>query len=229
MEETYEEIVRKWYVKLRGSFTNMLMDRYKDSNMRLADVENIYQNVFIAIHQNLEENRINANCDWRNYIIRVGLNMAGKLYRQEGKVENIPVEDPDEEDAKVAVKLQKINEKLDELNHVVTPDEDPELFKDPEAQALMGEELTHTPEPCATIIRMTYTSDMTDEEIAEELPQYRDNGKPTGVNAKAVKARRWLCMRDFIYRVKLSLFTAGIIDEKPVKPTRNSKKKEDGK
>ena len=42
------------------------------------------------------------------------------------------------------------------------------LYKDPEAQALLGDELTHTPEPCASIIRKTYFSDMTDAEIAEE-------------------------------------------------------------
>ena len=63
MEETYEEIVRKWYMKLRGNFTSILMDRYKKTNMRLADAENIYQDIFIAIHRNIQEVRIGTNCD----------------------------------------------------------------------------------------------------------------------------------------------------------------------
>ena len=48
MAETYEDIVQKWYVRLRGSFTDLLMDRYKTTNMRLADAENIYQDIYIV-------------------------------------------------------------------------------------------------------------------------------------------------------------------------------------
>ena len=55
MAETYEEIVRKWYTMLRGNFTDLLMDRYKNTNMRLADAENIYQDIFVAIHRNMQE------------------------------------------------------------------------------------------------------------------------------------------------------------------------------
>lgn len=219
MEETYEEIVQKWYMRLRGHFTNILMDKYKKTNMRLADVENIYQDVFIAIHQNIEEGRIGTNWDWSNYIIRIGLNLASKKYRIIGRTDSLNESDP-EDSAKLSAKAQKIN---DILKALPTQDGEPTLYKDPEAQALLGDELTHTPEPCASIIRKTYFSDMTDAEIAEELAPYRDNGKPLADNAKAVKARRWLCMRDLVYRVKLALYNAGIIDDKPEKKKRNGK------
>lgn len=33
MAETYEEIVKKWYMKLRGNFMNLMMDKYKNTNM----------------------------------------------------------------------------------------------------------------------------------------------------------------------------------------------------
>ena len=105
----------------------------------------------------------------------------------------------------------------------IPSEEEPELYKDPEAQALLGEELTHTPEPCASIIRKTYFAGMTATEIAEEVSPYRDNGKPLSVNASAVKVRRWLCMQDLVYRVKLALYNAGIINEKPEKKKRNGK------
>lgn len=219
MEETYEEIVRRWYMKLRGNFTHILMDKYKDTNMRLADAENIYQDIFIAIHQNIEQGRIGVNWDWSNYIIRIGLNMASKKYRRIRLHDSLNETHPEDPD-KLSAKSKKITDILKELP---SDEGEPELYKDPEAQALLGEELTHTPEPCASIIRMTYFSDMSDAEIAEEVSPYRDNGKSLSDNAKAVKARRWLCMKDLIYRVKLALYTAGIIDEKPEKKKRNGK------
>ena len=219
MAETYEEIVKKWYTMLRGNFTCLLMDRYKNTNMRLADAENIYQDIFVAIHRNMQEGRIGANWDWRNYIIRVGLNMASKKYRIDGRTDSLDETDP-EDDEKLSAKAQKITDILKELP---TQEGEPILYKDQEAQALLGDELTHTPEPCASIIRKTYFSDMTDAEIAEEVAPYRDNGKPLADNAKAVKARRWLCMRDLVYRVKQALYNAGIIDEKPEKKKRNGK------
>ncbi len=219
MAETYEEIVRKWYTMLRGNFTDLLMDRYKNTNMRLADAENIYQDIFVAIHRNMQEGRIGANWDWSNYIIRIGLNMASKKYRIAGRTDSLDETAP-EDGEKLSAKAQKITDILKELP---TQEGEPNLYKDSEAQALLGDELTHTPEPCASIIRKTYFSDMTDAEIAEEVAPYKDNGKPLADNAKAVKARRWLCMRDFVYRVKLALYNAGIIDEKPEKKKRNGK------
>lgn len=219
MAETYEEIVQKWYMRLRGNFTDILMDRYKKTNMRLADAENIYQDIFIAIHQNLQEGRIGSNWDWSNYIIRIGLNMASKKYRVIGKSDSFDETDP-EDGEKLSAKAQRISEILKELP---TQEGEPELYNDPKAHALLGDELTHTPEPCASIIRKTYFSGMSDAEIAEEVVPYRDNGKPLTDNAKAVKARRWLCMRDLVYRVKLALYNAGIIDEKPEKKKRNEK------
>lgn len=219
MAETYEDIVQKWYVKLRGSFTDLLMDRYKTTNMRLADAENIYQDIFVAIHQNLQEGRIGSNWDWRNYIIRVGLNMASKKYRTIGRTDSIDEIDSEEE-KRLSVRAERIQRVTDLLKEIPAQEE-PELYKDPEAHALLGDELTHTPEPCASIIRKTYFSGMSDAEIAEEVSPYCDNGKPLADNAKAVKARRWLCMRDLVYRVKLALYNAGIINEKPEKRKRN--------
>ncbi|MDE5808260.1 MAG: hypothetical protein K2H76_09090 [Muribaculaceae bacterium] len=219
MTETYEEIVRKWYLKLRGNFTTLIMDKYGYANMSLADVENIYQEIFIAIQRNLEEGRIKDNTDWRRYIVTVGLNMASKEYRHIGKTDSIDETDPEDGE-----KLSSRARRVADLLHAL-PEQDGEepLYKDPEAQALLGEELGHTPEPCASIIRLSYYSDMTDAEIAQAVEPYRSNGKGVATNAKAVKARRWICMQDLVYRVKIALYNAGIIDDKPVKRKRNGK------
>lgn len=219
MAESYEEIVQKWYIKLRKDFTCLLMNRYKTTNMRLADAENIYQDIFIAIHQNLQQGRIGENWNWRNYIIRVGMNMASKRFREIDKM--VYIDEPDADDGeRLSARAQKINEYIDKM---LGQEEDKGIYRDPEARALLGDELNHTPEPCASIIRKTYISGMSDLEIAEELSPYCENGKRLDVNAKAIRARRWLCMRDLIYRVKMALYNAGIIDEKPEKKKRNGK------
>ena len=219
MAETYEEIVQKWYMRLRGDFTDILMDKYKTTNMSRADAENIYQDVFIAIHKNIREGHMREKNDWDRYILTVGLNMASKKYRKTGRIDSI--DEPDSDDkSKLSARAQRITNLLNELSG---QEEEWELYKDPEAQALLGDELIHTPEPCASIIRMTYYEDMSDVEIAKSISPYCNNGKSVADNAKAVKARRWLCMRDLIYRVKLALYHAGIIDDKPEKKKRNGK------
>lgn len=218
MAETYEEIVKKWYLRLRGDFTDVLMQKYRDTDMRLADVENIYQDVFIAIHKNLKEGRIQENTSWEGYIMKVGLNMASKRWRTASR--QISVDEADEDSENRSARAKCIADLL--ITTPVSEDEE-NITNNPEAYAILGEELNHIPETCASIIRMSYYDNMSDTEIAVSIPHYRDNGKSVKENAKAIKARRWLCMRDLIYRVKLSLYTSGIIDEKPEKTKRNGK------
>lgn len=210
MDITYEDIVKKWYLKLRDNFTEVLLDKYKTTNLRRADAENIYQDVFVAIRENLLQGRIRDNTSWATYIMTVGLNMASKQYRKIGKTDS--TDDIDEEET--GDKSSKIMRRIDDMLKSI-PDDEPELYKDPEVQEVLGDELIHTPEPCASIIRLTYYSGLSDAEITEELTNYN--------SVKAVKAKRWQCMRDLVYRVKMALYNAGIIDEKPVKKSRNGK------
>lgn len=80
-------------------------------------------------------------------------------------------------------------------------------------QSLLGNELTHTPEPCASIIKLFYYENMSMEEIAEEIG-YR--------NAQTAKAKKSQCMTDLIKRVTDALNRAGF-DIKPKKRNRNGK------
>lgn len=203
MAETYEDIVRKYYKEMRHGFIDYLMEKYKNSKMRQEDAENIYQDIFIAIQENLLQGRIRENTSWSSYIMTLGLNMASKQYRRIGKTDSTDETSDDDEE-----KQTMVARKVDELIKSMSEDE-PELYNDPEAHAVLGEELTHTPEPCATIIRLTYYSGLSDAEITEEFDRYN--------SAKAVKAKRWQCMKDLIYRVKKALFNAGIIDDRPEK------------
>ena len=202
MEESYEDIVRKWYKKLRPNFIDCLMDKYKGSKMRLEDAENIYQDVFIAIYDNIEKGNIREHTSWSSYIMTIGLNMATKKYRGYNKTVALTEKDSSDDEESSEILAKEVVKEIQKLSS-----EEPELYQDPEAQALLGEELIHTPEPCASIIRYTYFSGLKDKEITEELDKYN--------STQAVKAKRYQCMKDLIYRVKLSLYHAGIIDEKP--------------
>lgn len=203
MAETYEDIVRKYYREMRHNFIDFLMEKYKKSKMRQEDAEDIYQSIFIAIQENLMLGRIKENTSWSSYIMTLGLNMASKHYRKIGKTDSTDECDTDDEG-----KQSKITRRVEELIKSMS-EEEPELYKDPAAQAVLGDELTHTPDPCATIIRLTYYSGLSDAEITEEFDRYN--------STKAVKSKRWQCMKDLIYRVKLALYNAGIIDDKPEK------------
>lgn len=209
MPESYEEIVRKWYDKLRPDFVDLLMSKYKGSKMRLEDAENIYQDIFIAIHDNLEMGRIDESKSWGSYVMRIGLNMASKKYRLIGVSGSIDESGPESGAATSSIP-RKVEEKIRELSG-----DDDTIYKNPEAQAVLGDELTRTPEPCASLIRYHYYGGLKDAEIVEEMPRYG--------SAASVKVTRNRCMKELVYRVKLALYYAGIIDEKPEK---ESKKKE---
>lgn len=196
----YEQIVLQWYERLRHDFIDALMARYKNSKMRMEDAENIYQDVFMAIHDNLAEGRVSDDTAWRSYIMRIGLNMASKKYREISRLDNAQAKEG--EDDSLEGCITKVREMLRQL-----PEEEYNMYTDPDTQAVLGEELMRTPEPCASLIRLHYYAGLKDSEILEEMPQYSSRS--------SVKVVRNRCMKEFIYRVKLGLYTAGIITVKP--------------
>lgn len=217
VKESYEEIVKKWYVKLRPSFTALIMKKYGYADIRVADVENIYQDVFLAIRQNLQQGRIAAGCDWKNYIIRIGLNMASKEYRNIAR--KCSLDEMSMERGEImsprAEWIPKAAEALKNLQ-----DDEVGLIESQEVHELLCRELDNLPEPCSSIIMCRYILGMTDVDIAGELEPYRSNGKSLEVNAKAIKARRWTAMQELAYRVKRALFKADITDVMPEKHKR---------
>ena len=215
-ESSYEEVVKEWYFNLLPVFTSSLLNRYRGTGMSLDDAEDIYQDIFLAIHKNMKEGRVPADTAWQSYIMRIGFNLASKRWRSVSR--NVSIDETTEEEGdELSLRARSISdEKLSEI-----PDDSDNLFleRDPEVLEIMHRELDSMPETAATILRMTYLAGKTDVEIALAIPAYRDNGKSAAVNAKAVKARRWLCLRDFKQRVGQSLFRAGIIESAPAEKT----------
>ena len=206
MAQNYEDIVRDWYLKLQTPFLRQLTSKYPA--LTIFDAENIYQDTFLAVQNNLLEGRIKEDTSWSSYIMTIGLNMASKAYRKIGKTDSADDgfdNDGEGSKSKTAREVEKLVKNLSE--------EETALYENEEALSLLGDELTHTPEPCGSIIRLFYYTNMSMDEIATKIG-YK--------NATTAKAKKSQCMSDLINRVTCALRNAGF-DVKPKKRNRNGK------
>ena len=206
MAQNYEDIVRDWYLKLQTPFLRQLTSKYPE--LTIFDAENIYQDTFLAVQNNLLEGRIKEDTSWSSYIMTIGLNMASKAYRKIGKTDSADDgfdNDGEGSKSKTAREVEKLVKNLSE--------EETPLYENEEALSLLGDELTHTPEPCGSIIRLFYYTNMSMDEIATKIG-YK--------NATTAKAKKSQCMSDLINRVTCALRNAGF-DVKPKKRNRNGK------
>ena len=206
MAQNYEDIVRDWYLKLQTPFLRQLTSKYPA--LTIFDAENIYQDNFLEVQNNLLEGRIKDDTSWSSYIMTIGLNMASKAYRKIGKTDSADDgfdNDGEGSKSKTAREVEKLVKNLSE--------EETPLYENEEALSLLGDELTHTPEPCGSIIRLFYYTNMSMDEIATKIG-YK--------NATTAKAKKSQCMSDLINRVTCALRNAGF-DVKPKKRNRNGK------
>lgn len=196
MDKNYEDIVREQYISNRNGFLRRLTAKYP--TLSLYEAENLYQDTFLAIHENLLHGSIREDTSWSSYIITIGFNLANKLMRKKGITVSIDEGYGEENDSP-----SKTARTVDNLLKTLQDDETP-LFQNLDAQALLGEELKHTPEPCQSIVRLFYYKAKSMADIADEL-DYK--------NATTVKSKKNQCMKDLIKRVTKALCDAGIIDK----------------
>lgn len=194
MKESYEDIVRKWYNKVRPLFVNTLKKRF--TSLSYDDIEDLYQQAFLAVHDNLQAGRVREDTSWSSYIIQIGLNLATKELRHTEKTGSIYESGGDNDEGH-----QQISKTVEQLLSELTTDDEP-LYQNIDALSLLGDELNHTPEPCNSIIRLFYYDDMSMEEIAVAV-----NFK----NATTTKSKKSQCMKTLIERVKRSFKAAELI------------------
>lgn len=194
MTETYEDIVRKWYNKVRPLFVNTLKKRFTD--LSYDEIEDLYQNAFLAVYENLQAGRVREDTSWSSYIIQIGINLATKELRHSGITDSIYESDSNNEEGRK--EISRTVEKL--LSECF--DEDETMYQNVDALSLLGEELSYTPEPCNTIIRLYYYAKMSMEDIATAV-----NFK----NATTAKSKKSQCLKSLTERVKASFKRAEII------------------
>lgn len=168
------------------------------SSMSLAAAEDLYQDAFIAVQDNLKRGAIRENTSWQTYIITIGLNMASKKIRTEGRETTFNPTDTEDENqgANVARRVEDLLKAI--------PQEETPLAENKEAQAELYEEIGRMPEPCATIIRLFYYEKRVKmDDIAEEVGLK---------NADTAKAKKSQCMKVFRARVHTLFLKLGLTD-----------------
>ncbi len=204
MGQQYEDIVREWYNRLQPEFLRRLTAKY--SGLSLYEAEDIYQDTFIAVQENLMLGRVKEDTSWSSYIMTIGMNMASKAWRKIGKTDSTDEGFTDEDDDSGFAVNRKMEDQIRKL-----ADSD-SLCENEDAVSILGYELEHTPEPCKSIIQCFYYNGWTMDEIAEEVGLK---------NAATAKAKKSQCMTDIIKRVTDALRRAGF-DVTPKNKKRNS-------
>ena len=187
MENYYEDIVREFYFNLRPKFIRILTEKYP--SIRLDEAEDLYQDAFLAVNENMAKGRVRENTSWDAYIIQIGINLTNKYLRKAGKTDSID----ESEDAGKSNKFAAF------VN--TTTEDDEAVMQEMEVQAILGNELEHSPGRCNKILRLFYYASLDLTKIAEEVGLK---------NAGSVKVTKSRCMKDLISRVKDAVRLSGI-------------------
>lgn len=203
MSHDFADITRRFYTSFKDRFCRSLGSRFP--SLRYEDVENIYNDAFVAIYENLESGRVKENTNWESYILAIGFNMATKQLRHTLITDSMTVPEGDDNKQSFANKVEAAIKEM--------PDEDVAFCKNVEVQAILGDELERIPEGCAKLLKLYYQNDIEMSDVAEELG-YK--------NADTAKAKKAQCMKNLIQRVTKSLNDAGF-EMTPKKRNRNGK------
>ncbi|MBR5640208.1 MAG: sigma-70 family RNA polymerase sigma factor [Muribaculaceae bacterium] len=192
--EEYNEIVNDWYVKLRDLFLNYIHKHIP--GLRIEDIEDIYSETFIAVRENMLNNRVKEGTKWKSYIFQIGYNMAINRMKQEGKKMEI-IDNSNDDDIDADRKFETQISLMDLINE----DDDKEQLE--KRIETLKREIRYLPEPCETILKDFYFGGFSMTEIMYEI-NYK--------TADSVKARKNKCMNQLKERVKVAFKMLNLID-----------------
>ena len=197
MAHEYDNVVTEWYVRLRPQFLNQMSSKY--SHLTLADAENLYNDTFIAVYENIKNGRVKEDTSWSSYIMRIGMNLASKELRKAGKTDSLETDTTDDD---LGPRKDRVARIRDILKNLPGEEEDEAPYKDPHAKAILADEIQHLSEPCRSIIYLASFTQLTMAEIAIRVG-YK--------NADSTKAKRFQCMKYLKSRVNSICKREGII------------------
>ena len=173
----YLQIVTRWYDELRVPFATFIGKRF--TGFSSSEVEDLYQDTFLAIHDNLTQGRVAAETNWKAYILRIGLNQAINLSKSLKHIVALD-SDPDE-DGKDSPSNQF--DRFPALQTLVA-----ETTDDPAEQeqriAVLNEKIDHLGEPCRSLLLDFYYNNLSLAEIRDELGYE---------NTNVAKTKRYKC------------------------------------
>ena len=192
--ERYNEIVNNWYVKLWPLFLKYISKN--THGLRIEDIEDIYSDTFLAVRENMLNNRVKPDTKWKPYIIQIGYNMAVNRAKQEGKkVEIIDNSNDDDIDADRKFETQI------SLMDLINEDGDKELVE--RRHEALKQEIRYLSSTCETIIVGFYYEKRSLKDIMYEI-NYK--------TVDSVKSKKANCMKRLTERVKVAFKMLNLID-----------------
>ncbi|MBR2145907.1 MAG: sigma-70 family RNA polymerase sigma factor [Muribaculaceae bacterium] len=192
--EKYNQIVNEWYVGLRSLFINYIHKRLPA--LRIEDIEDVYTETFIAVRQNLLNNKVASGTNWKAYIFQIGYNMSINKMKQESKLvqaSDRPSDDDVDADEKFQTQMS--------LQDLIDDSDDKEQAE--QRIAVLRREMTYLPEPCETILKDFYFGGFSMAEIMDEI-HYN--------SVASVKSMKNRCMNKFKERVRVAFKMLNLID-----------------
>ena len=182
----FNQIVNDKYLELRSGFINFISKRFP--NFRMQEIEDIYADTFIAVHDNIIKGRVAADTKWKAYIYQIGLNLS--LNKAKDNSRYVHAEEKNSDDDMDSQERFAIGISLASIVNECDNEEEKN-----EKVAILQREITYLPEPCETILKYFYFGQLSMEEIRKEI------GYKT---TDSVKARKNKCMNRLKERVALA-------------------------
>ncbi len=192
--ETYEEIVSRWYSELHDPFVNLIKSRF--NGLFFDEIEDIYQETFLAVHENLHRGSIEADTNWRAYIMRIGLNQTMTYCKAKGKFVTASQAGGDDDDERPdwLSEMAPLETQVDETTD--DPKERERMI------AVMNGIMGSLTGKCRDLLPSFYYARMSMEEICQELGY---------ANTDSAKSQRLKCFNKLKEAVRARLKTMGLL------------------
>lgn len=192
--ETYEEIVSRWYSELHDPFVNLIKSRF--NGLFFDEIEDIYQETFLAVHENLHRGSIEADTNWRAYIMRIGLNQTMTYCKAKGKFVTASQAGGDDDDERPdwLSEMAPLETQVDETTD--DPKERERMI------AVMNGIMGSLTGKCRDLLPSFYYARMSMEEICQELGY---------ANTDSAKSQRLKCFSKLKEAVRARLKMMGLL------------------
>ncbi len=181
--QNYGEIVNEWYQKLDTPFKRFLKSKFL--SLSYDDIEDIYQDTFLAVYDNIAAGRMQEATTMKSYIFAIGFNKAMRRLQKGSEMESMDA-------------LANGNDIKNKLSTALADDGDKVMTQ---KIGILETELNYIPEPCSSILKLFYYDRASMDVIAAT----------TGLkNSQTAKSKKNQCMNKFKARLKNAFRAAGL-------------------
>ena len=171
----YAEIISRWYKQLHQPFVSLIKSRF--TGLSDSEIEDLYQETFVAVYDNLQGGRVSDDTNWKAYIYRIGLNQANNLCKKNAGVVAIDRRELKDDDVP-----SSRYENLLPLGEMI--DDEDEVSDRENRINVVNSALDKLRERCRTLLRDFYINKLSLAEIRDEMGY---------ANTDSVKTQRYKC------------------------------------